>query len=95
MNIYFDFPLIWCLEAITVYAGGNQLCALTEVQQINWWRAETNTLLHLPTEKHQQKIIFTIRINPQYINALTNNCQNPKYSNKFVILHQNQLGPFL
>lgn len=25
MNIYFDFRLIWCLEDITVYAGGNQL----------------------------------------------------------------------
>lgn len=27
MNIYFDFRLIWCLEDITVYAGGNQLCS--------------------------------------------------------------------
>lgn len=27
MNIYFDFPLIWYLEEITVYAGGrNESC---------------------------------------------------------------------
>lgn len=48
MNIYFDFPLIWCLEEITVYAGGNQLC---------YYWSEANNLVQ-PTEKTETEPPF-------------------------------------
>lgn len=99
MNIYFDFPLIWCLEEITVYAGGNQLCS-------HWSEADK---LVQPTERTQRQSISCTKSEKKDLNNtelfhnqffVLNGCYKhtnsqflPKCKqwNRFNILHKIQL----